>query len=222
METMATAPHKHPASPVRLWTEYDPVPSRWLWLVKWLLAIPHYLVLLFLWIAFFLVTVVAFFAVLITGGYPRALFGFNVGVLRWSWRVEYYAYGTLGTDRYPPFALRDVPDYPAHLEIDHPARLSRGLVLVKWWLLVLPQLAVVLLLSGGYRFNGGLAGLLAFYAGVTLLFRGHYPKGMYDLNIGLHRWVVRVMAYGSLLTDVYPPFRLDQGEREPTAGEPLA
>ncbi|MCX4670851.1 DUF4389 domain-containing protein [Streptomyces sp. NBC_01381] len=211
----ATAPSKYPPSPVRLEADYAPALSRWLWLVKWLLAIPHYVVLLFLWIGFLLVTVVAFFAVLITGGYPRALFDFNVGVLRWSWRVEYYAYGSLGTDRYPPFTLRDVPDYPAHLDIAHPEHLSRGLVLVKSWLLVLPQLLVAALMSGGYRFNGGLAGLLAFYAGVSLLFTGRYPRGMYDLNMGLHRWVARVMAYGLLLTDVYPPYRLDQGEREP-------
>lgn len=211
----ANAPSKYPPSPVRLEADYAPALSRWLWLVKWLLAIPHYVVLLFLWIGFLLVTVVAFFAVLITGGYPRALFDFNVGVLRWSWRVEYYAYGSLGTDRYPPFTLRDVPDYPAHLDIAHPEHLSRGLVLVKSWLLVLPQLLVAALMSGGYRFNGGLAGLLAFYAGVSLLFTGRYPKGMYDLNMGLHRWVARVMAYGLLLTDVYPPYRLDQGEREP-------
>ncbi|MEW2386919.1 DUF4389 domain-containing protein [Streptomyces venezuelae] len=221
MVSTAAAPHKQRVSPVRLSAEYDPAPSRWLWLVKWLLALPHYLVLALLWIAFFLVSVVAFVAILITARYPRALFDFGVGVLRWTWRVDYYAYGVLGTDRYPPFTLHDVPDYPAHLDVDHPERLSRGLVLVKWWLLVLPQIAVVFLISGGYRFNGGLTGLLAVYAGVVLLFRGHYPRGMYDLNVGLHRWAARVVAYGTLLTDVYPPFRLDQGEREPVADEPL-
>ncbi|MGW6528099.1 DUF4389 domain-containing protein [Streptomyces venezuelae] len=61
----------------------------------------------------------------------------------------------------------------------------------------------------------------ACYAGVVLLFRGQYPRGMYDLNVGLHRWAARVVAYGTLLTDVYPPFRLDQGERAPVADEPL-
>ncbi|AVH55870.1 MULTISPECIES: DUF4389 domain-containing protein [Streptomyces] len=215
MVTVTTALSDYPKSPVTLEAEYDPGLSRWLWLVKWLLALPHYVILVILWAAFLIVTVIAFFAILITGAYPRALFGFNVGVMRWSWRVAYYAYGTLGTDRYPPFTLADVPGYPAHLEIVHPERLSRGLVLVKWWLLVLPQLLVAAFLGGGVRFAGGLAGLLAFYAGVSLLFTGRYPRGMYDLNIGLHRWTARVMAYAALLTDVYPPYRLDQGPREP-------
>jgi hypothetical protein len=215
MAHVTTAPHDYPKSPVTLEAVYEPGPSRWLWLVKWLLAIPHHVVLAFLWIAFLVVTVIAFFAILITGGYPRALFGFNVGVLRWSWRVAYYSYGTLGTDRYPPFTLADVPDYPAHLEVARAEQFSRGLVLVKWWLLVLPQLLVTATLVGGVSFMGGLAGLLAFYAGVALLFTGRYPPGMYDLNVGLHRWAVRVMAYGALLTDVYPPYRLDQGPGEP-------
>ena len=191
-----------PAHPVRVEGRLDPQLSRWLWLVKWLLAIPHFIVLFFLFVAFVLLTIVAFFAILFTGRYPPGIFAFNVGVLRWSWRVAYYAYGALGTDRYPPFTLEEVPDYPVRLEVTYPEQLSRGLVLVKWWLLAIPHYIVLFFLYIG-------AIVVVIIAWFAILFTGRYPRGLFDFVVGVGRWWLRVQAYAFLLvTDRYPPFSL--------------
>ena len=80
--------------------------NRWLPLVKWFLAIPHYIVLAFLWLAAFFCVIIAWFAILFTGRYPRGLFDFVLGVFRWTNRVVGYAF-ILVTDRYPPFSLAE-------------------------------------------------------------------------------------------------------------------
>lgn len=202
--------------------------SRGLWLIKWLMAVPHYLILAFLWFALVITTIVAGLSILFTGRYPRSLFAFSVGVLRWNWRVGFYTYSALGTDRYPPFTLAS-KDYPAALEVDYPERLSHGLVLVKWWLLALPHWLIVGILAGSVgifmtdslsentSWGLSLLGVLVLIVAVTLLFTGRYPRDLFALIIGVNRWIYRVLTYVLLLHDQYPPFRLDQGPADQSA-----
>jgi hypothetical protein len=195
--------------PVTLRGELTIPPGRGWWLLKWLLGIPHFICLIGLWIGFFVVCIIAFFAILFTGKYPKSLFDFNAGVLRWTWRVGFYSYQALGTDKYPPFSLDPDPDYPADLDIPYPEKLSHGLVVVKWWLLAIPHYIVVAFFvgGGGYRY-GGLTFVLAIFAAIVLLFTGKYPEDIFKLIVGMNRWAYRVAAYASLMRDEYPPFRL--------------
>lgn len=217
--------------PVRVDAQLELPVSRWLWLVKWLLLIPHFIVLALLWIAVTVVTIIAFFAILITGHYPRPLFDFTLGVLRWNWRVSYYGYAALGTDRYPPFTLAESPDYPATLHIDYPDHHSRGLVLVKWWLLAIPHYLILGFFVGTgvstvgpydriVYTNVGLVGITILVTAIALLFTGRYLPGLYDFLLGMSRWFIRTAAYVLLLTDAYPPFRFDGGGADPTVPAP--
>src|SRR5439155_6027747 len=131
---------------------------------------------------------------------------------------------------YPPFTLADVGDYPARLHIRQPAARRRWLPLVAW-LFALPHALILGGLGGAtwtaYRSGNtivtvpaGLVAVSVLIIGVALLFTGRYPRGLYDLVVGVARWSIRVTAYVAQLTDAYPPFRLDQGGDEPHGGPP--
>jgi hypothetical protein len=174
-----------------------------------------------LWIALVVLTIVAFFAILFTRRYPRGIFDFNLGVLRWTWRVGFYSYSALGTDRYPPFTLKPVDDYPTRFEIDYPEQLNRWLPLVKW-LLGIPHNIIVGIFIGSATWGGSLVGILVLIAAVVLLFTNRYPPSIFDFVMGLNRWAARVAPYALLMRDEYPPFRLDNGAHEPGRRPPSA
>lgn len=217
-----------PDSPVTVEAAQQPHISRALWLVKWVLGVPHYIVFAFLGIGAFFAWVFALISILITGRYPRGAFNYLVGVMRWGWRLSYYLYNVAGTDRYPPFTLADVPDYPARLDVKYPEKLSRGLALIKWWLLAIPHfiiLAVAFGWTGTHTYSDGeysntpgwpgIVPILVFVALVIVVFTGAYNKQIYNIALGFGRWQLRVVAYVGLMTDDYPPFRLDLGPYEP-------
>jgi hypothetical protein len=181
--------------------------SRLLIFVKWLLYIPHYVVLYFLQLAMGITTFIAWFAILFTGRYPRGLWDFGMMVLRWQARVTTYVF--LQRDEYPPFGDGD---YPVLFHMDYPQRLSRGLIFIKW-LLIIPHLIILAIL-------GFAAGIAIFIAWWAILFTGRFPRGLFDFVTGVMRWAHRASAYMYLLTDAYPPFTMEQ-VASPTAQHAL-
>jgi hypothetical protein len=185
-----------PDYPVRLDIDHQEQYSRWMPLVKWLLVIPHYIVLIVLWIGAFFAIVISWFAVLITGRYPRGLWNYVVGVARWTTRVTTYHY--LMVDPYPPFSLESDPDYPTRFEVDYPEKVERWRPLVAW-ILAIPYLIIAgILVYLGY--------VLAFFAFFTILFARSFPKGMFDIVVVALRWQARGNAYALWLVTRYPPW----------------
>jgi hypothetical protein len=186
-----------PGYPLRYDVEYPEELSRWLIFVKWLLAIPHFIILWALTYAAEVVTFIAFFAILFTRRYPRGLFDFVVNVNRWNANV--LAYTGLFRDEYPPFSW-EPGQYAVTYEVDYPEELNRWLPLIKW-LLAIPHVIVLLFLF----IAASVAWVIAWFA---ILFTGRFPRGLFDFIVGVMRWQYRVNAYVGLLRDEYPPFSL--------------
>jgi hypothetical protein len=181
--------------------------SRLLIFVKWLLVIPHLIILYFMMIALGVVTFIAWWAILFTGRYPQGMWMFSMSVMRWSARVN--AYYLLMRDEYPPFGDGD---YPVRFDMAPMRRQSRLLLFVRW-LALIPHLVVLSVL-------GFVAGLALFVAWWAILLTGRFPRSLFDFCVGVNRWSNRVMVYWYLLTDRYPPFSLgpDPAPVAPAAG----
>jgi hypothetical protein len=177
--------------------EYPERLSRWLIFVKWLLAVPHWIILYALMAVAQAITVIAWFAILFTGRYPKGLFVFVVGIYRWYYNV--IAYAALLRDDYPPFSL-SAGQYPLTFDVEYPGRLSRLLIFFKW-LLIIPHLIVLVLLGIVYWITL----VIAWFA---ILFTARYPEGLFKYAVGILRWGARVNAYVMLMRDDYPPFSL--------------
>jgi hypothetical protein len=173
--------------------------SRGLIFVKWLLALPHFFVLIILGIGALFAGLIAFFAVLITGKYPRGIHDYIVGVSRWACRVVSYVY--LLTDKYPPFSLDPDPDNPVTLEIDYPETMDRWRPLVQW-ILIIPYLIVAQILIY-------ISFVVVFFAWFVILFTAKFPEGMFNLVVIPLRWSTRANAYEYFLVKQYPPFEWD-------------
>jgi hypothetical protein len=185
-----------PIYPARVEIAYPTELSRWLPFVKWLLLIPHFIALWFVALGAIVVVVYGFFAVLITGRWPRGAFGYLAGTARWAYRVS--AYFHLMTDAYPPFSLADDAGYPVRLTIEYPQRIARWRPLVQW-LLAIPYLWIAGVL---YWLTGALT-VVAFF---TILFTKRIPRGLFELMVPGLRWNLRGNAYAYFLTARYPPF----------------
>lgn len=198
-EPAATGPPPGELYPVRLSATRQEEYNRFLPLVKWLLALPHYVVLFFLGIGALFAMLIAFFAVLITGRYPEGLWTYVTGVHRWAMRVTGYVF--LLTDEYPPFSLDDDPSYPIRVEWDYPEHVNRWRPLIQW-LLVFPYAIVA-----GILFY--LAEIVALIGIIVILFTKNLPEGMFKLILNPMQWQVRANSYAGWVVTKYPPFEWD-------------
>ena len=182
--------------PVTFDVAYPESPNRWLILIRWLLAIPHYIVLSLLSILAGVVWVISFFTILFARTYPDSLYSFMVGVHRWNANLGAYI---LFHDRYPPFSMGESDYEGVTFAVERPD-FNRWLVLIKW-LLMIPHAIVLYFLS-----------IIAMVAAIALvlavLFTGRYPRGLFDFLVGVGRWNARVNAYATFVVDRYPPFSL--------------
>jgi Domain of unknown function (DUF4389) len=172
--------------------------------IRLILLVPHLIILYFLQIVASIIYLIATFAILFTGRYPRGMFSFYVGYTRWSSNTYGYLIGVY--DNYPAFSMDEQPGYPLSFSAEYPEKLNRllnfpFLGLIIKLILLIPHFIVLYFLVL-------VAFIVLFIAQFAILFTGSFPEGMHKFMIGVGRWSTRVNAYAYALTDQYPPFSL--------------
>jgi hypothetical protein len=198
------------AYPVSFDVEYPQKLSRLSTFARLLLAIPQLLIIYALGTVTGIVTFIAWFAILFTRRYPKGLFELVVGFNRWTANV--YAYIALLRDEYPPFST-DVGRYPVLYDVDYPEKLSRWLIFIKWFLVILHQFVLY--------FLGLFAMLATVIAWFAILITGRFPRVFFNYVVGVIRWYLRVSAYSSLMRDEFPPFS-KRADSPPGSGRAIA
>lgn len=197
METTTAEPQS--GNPIRLDVDYPESSSRLLnglLFIKFILAIPHLLIIYALGILLNVIALIAIVAILFTKKYPRGLFDFAVNIVRWQTNVGSYI--LMLRDEYPPFSW-DAGQYPVTFEVDYPENPARFAPLYKW-ILVIPNLIV-------WYIFALIAVVLWLVAWIAIIFSGKFPRGMFDFIVGVMRWQNRIYGYAVYqFTDVYPPF----------------
>jgi Domain of unknown function (DUF4389) len=200
--------------PISYEADFNPTPNRWTTFFRLILAIP-WMIVAYFWILLFYVGIfLAWLLVTILGRYPRWLYNFNAGVVRFT--VRYSAWLYLQTDEWPPFGLSDDPSYPIRVNIAPPAERQSRLKAFFRHILALPVLFV---LTYGTAIITSIA---AFVAWLTIVFRGYLPEGINSMLTYLHGFQARVLGYTALLTDDYPPIGLERAKGADTEVAPPA
>lgn len=185
--------------PVDVDAQLLPEYSRFMPLIKWLIVIPHYVVLFFLGIGAAFVAFIAFFATLFTARYPEGMWNYMYGVQRWAMRVM--AYVMLITDKYPPFTLQETPDDTIQLKAEYPERVSRWRPFFAW-LIVIPYMIVASLIFM-------VAQICSFFAFFTIIFTRKIPEGLFNVIRNGFTWYMRANFYSYWMSTEYPPFEWD-------------
>lgn len=201
MTIAAAAPGRAP-HPVALDIEYPERLSRVKTAFRLILAIPQLFVVYLLFVALSVLTLIAWFAILFTGRYPKSFFPFCAGVLRWQANVA--AYVGLFRDEYPPWGW-EPGEYPVSLEIPRADRQSRFRLFIRWSAII-PNQLVFFFVSIAWGFT-------TFLSWFAIIFTGRYPRGFFKFGAGAMRWMQRSNAYVYLLRDEYPPYSINASAR---------
>jgi hypothetical protein len=206
--------------PVTLTVKYPERLSRLTTFFRLFMLIPHWFVLIFIWVAAHVIMFLSWWAILFTAKYPKVFFNFVVWWLRWYTRVG--GYGSFLTDKYPPFSGREEADYPIIFQVERPGELSRLTTFFRFPIIptwgweigggqqlrwspstgipmTIPHLIVLYFIS--------IAGVyILFLSWWAILFTARYPKVFFEFIVWWFRWSIRVNSYAYLVTDKYPPF----------------